>query len=287
MKGFKRMVWTIGGTLAVTYVALLVALYVFQGRLLFMGTPDLYRTPAANGWNYDDVALDIDGEATRGWFVHAEGTARGVVLFSHGNAGNMADRLESVALLRDLGFDVLVYDYGGYGESEGNPSETRCYADARTMWRYLTDEREIPPSRIVLFGRSLGAAVTCQLATEVDPAGVVLESAYRSVPAMAQRLYRIFPGKLLARHVFDNESKIGAISSPLLFVHSPQDEIIPYAHGRRLYETATGPKSFLEIHGGHNDGFWMSGALYTDGLGAFLDSVIEVGEGPSASRVGL
>ena len=281
------MLWTVGGTLAVTYVTLLAAMYLFQGRLLFMGTPDLYRTPAVNDWKYDDVSLDVGGELTRGWYVHSEGTARGTLLFAHGNAGNMADRLESVALFRELGFDVLVYDYGGYGESEGSPSETRCYADARAMWRYLTDERMIAPSRIVLFGRSLGAAVACQLATEVDPAGVVLESAFLSVPAMAQRLYPIFPAKLLARHVFDSESKVGTINSPLLFVHSPEDDIVPYDHGRRLYEAASGPKSFLDIHGGHNDGFWISGALYTDGLGAFLDSVIEVGEGSSESGVGL
>lgn len=281
------MVWTVGGTLAVAYVVLLAAMYIFQGRLLFMGTSDIYRTPAANGWEYEDVSLDVDGELTRGWYVHSEKSARGTVLFSHGNAGNMADRLESVGLLRDLGFDVLVYDYGGYGESEGAASEARCYADARAMWGYLTAERTIAPSSIVLFGRSLGAGVSCQLATEVEPAGVIIESAFRSVPAMAQQLYPIFPAKLLARYVFDNESKVQSISSPMLFVHSPDDDIIPYDHGRRLYEAATEPKSFLEIRGGHNDGFWMSGAVYTDGLEAFLGSVVETGKGPLERRVGI
>jgi hypothetical protein len=192
------------------------------------------------------------------------------VLFSHGNAGNIGDRLLSVKLFRELGYDTLVYDYGGYGTSSGKPTEQRCYDDIRAMWAYLTETRGVAPERIVLFGRSLGAGVSCQLATEVDAGAVILESAFLSVPAMAKTLYPIFPFGWLIRHRFDNEAKVGTLRSPVLFVHSPDDEIIPYEHGQRLFALASEPKAFLEIRGGHNEGFWMTGEAYGAGLEEFL-----------------
>ena len=252
------------------YGGLLLLIFLGQNRLVFMVTHELYRTPAANGWRYDDVRLDVDGGQTHGWYVHAATDARGVILFSHGNAGNIADRLESISIFRDLGFDVLAYDYGGYGESTGGPSEARCYADIRAMWRYLTEERGIAAKRIVLFGRSLGAGPTCQLATEVEAAAVILESTFTSIPDRAQEMYRIFPARLILRIRFDNAEKIANLRSPLLVVHSPDDTLIPIHHGRVLFERASEPKTFLEIRGDHNEGFWTSGSLYRDGLTAFL-----------------
>ncbi|MCH7909954.1 MAG: alpha/beta hydrolase [Candidatus Hydrogenedentes bacterium] len=259
---------------ATVYGGLLLLVFMGQHRLVFMATRELYRTPASNGWQYDDVRLEVEGERTHGWYVHAETDPRGVILFSHGNAGNIADRLESISIFRDLGFDVLAYDYGGYGESTGRPSEDRCYADIRAMWRYLIDERGIVASRIVLFGRSLGAGPTCQLATEVEAAAVILESTFTSIPDRAQEMYRIFPARLILRIRFDNAEKISTVRSPLLVVHSPDDTLIPIHHGRALFERAPEPKSFLEIRGDHNEGFWSSGRLYTDGLTAFLDPLI-------------
>src|SRR5690606_1028401 len=171
-------------------------------------TVEIYRTPADAGWAYEDVLLDVNGETTHGWYVPAAGRSRGVVLFSHGNAGNIADRIESIGLLRGLGFDVFAYDYGGYGRSTDKPGETRIYADARAAWRYLTEERGIAPETILLFGRSLGAAPTCQLATEVTPGAVIIESAFLSIGAMAGELYPFLPARLPLRHRLDNASKI-------------------------------------------------------------------------------
>ncbi len=262
-------VLTIGG---LVYVGLLALLFVFQGRLLFMPTHDIGRTPAAMGWTFDEEMLPVDGEATHLWYIKTEGERRGVVLFSHGNAGNIAGRLETADLLRDLGLDVVLYDYGGYGKSTGRPSEARCYDDARAVWKYLTDTRGIAPSEIILSGRSLGAGPTCQLATEVQAAAVIIESAFLSVAKRAQEMYPIFPVALLIRHRFDNGRKIQDIKSPVLLVHSQQDEIIPYDHGRALYERANEPKEWLEIQGGHNDGFWLTGDSYTEGLNAFIEA---------------
>ena len=257
------------------YVAVGAIIYLAQERLLFVATKDLYRTPEANGWDYLDVLCEVDGERTTGWYIYAASPARGTLLFSHGNAGNMADRLESISIFRDLGFDVLVYDYGGYGESTGRPSEQRCYNDIRAMWRYLLEERGIPEKRIILFGRSLGAGPACQLATEVEAAAVVLESAFVSVPEMASKLYPLFPVSKLVKHRFDNGSNIGRIRSPLLQIHSPDDTLIPFHHGQVLFEKAPEPKTFLQISGDHNEGFWMSGPLYTGGLESFLGPLLE------------
>ncbi len=275
------MILTIAIVIGGLYVLLAALLYIGQSRLLFIPTHDIYRTPSSNGWRYDDVRLDVDGETSHGWFVDGPKPTRGVVLFSHGNAGNIADRLESIAILRRLGFDVLAYDYGGYGQSTGRPGEERCYRDIRAMWRYLTEERRIPPERIVLFGRSLGAAVSCDLAVEVDAGAVIIESTFLSIPAMAKRLYPIYPARLLSRLKFDNAEKITRVDEPLLVVHSPDDTIIPFEHGKKLYELASDPKQFLEIRGDHNEGFWQSGAAYTEGLDAFLREAL--GESPPAA----
>jgi len=267
---------------AVVYLLLLALMHLAQDRLLFIPTHALYRTPAANGWEFDNVAVAVGEETTTGWLVYHEPPSDRTILFSHGNAGNMADRLESIGLLRRLGYNVLVYDYGGYGASTGRPSEDRCYRDIRAMWRYLTDSRGFDASKIVLFGRSLGAGPTCQLATEVDAGAVIVESAFLSVPAMAQRLYPIFPAKWLARHTFDNASKVASIDEPLLVVHSPEDSIIPYDHGQKLFELAKEPKTFLTIHGDHNDGFWQTGEPYLAGMRSFLDrAVTKVSHAPS------
>lgn len=267
------MWFTIPLTVGFVYVGLVVVLYLFQGRLLFFPSTNIYRTPAEQGWAYDEIRVAVGEETTAGWYVPAEGERRGVVLFSHGNAGNIADRIESISIFRSLGLDVLAYDYGGYGESTGKPSEDRCYRDIQAMWRNLVEERGIAPEEIVLFGRSLGAGPTAQLAIEVDAAAVILESAFRSVPAMAKELYPWLPVRSLARIHFDNEAKVGRFRMQLLVVHSRSDSIIPYEHGRKLYELAGNPKEFLEIHGDHNEGFWVSGDLYSNGLDSFLGRV--------------
>src|SRR5690606_31346087 len=114
-------------------------LYAVQTRLIFIATREIHRTPGAYHWPYEDVTLGVGSETTHGWFIPAAKPAPGVILFSHGNAGNIADRLESISIFRDLGYDVLAYDYGGYGKSSGTPSEARCYEDIRAMWRYLTE----------------------------------------------------------------------------------------------------------------------------------------------------
>lgn len=277
IKALRRMLLTIIWMSIAVYGGLVALAFVAQGKLLFFPSKDIHRTPAENGWDFEEVVVDVGDNTTSGWYIHASPDPPGVILFSHGNAGNIADRLESIGIFHHLGYDVLIYDYGGYGQSTGRTTEKRCYNDIRAMWLYLTETRGVSPEKVVLFGRSLGAGVACQLATEVQAAAVILESTFTSVPDRAQEIYRILPAKIILTLRFDNASKIGRVKSPLLIVHSPDDTLIPYHHGQKLFKLAPEPKTFLEIRGDHNEGFWMSGATYTNGLKEFLDPLL-IGE---------
>lgn len=260
-------------TVLLAYLVLVLLAFVAQRRLIFPATRDVYRNPAAYGWEYEEVFLPVHGKVTQLWFIPCE-NARGTFLISHGNAGNIANRLETADLFHSMGFNVLLYDYGGYGKSTGKPSEKRCCADARAAWRYLTEDRGIPPEQIVLFGRSLGGAVSADLACQVSARAVILESTFLSTPRLAQKLYPFLPAKFLVRHKFDTAQKMPRIDTPLLVIHSPEDEIVPFRHGRKLYELANEPKQFLEIHGGHNEGFILSTSIYRKGIEDFLDPLL-------------
>lgn len=251
------------------YAFLMVLGYVFQGKMIFQTTRDLYRDPGFYGWTFEDVLLPVNGETTHGWFIPLE-NARGTLLFSHGNAGNIADRLESIGLLRSLGFSVLAYDYGGYGRSTGKPSEKRCYADIEAMWKHLTATRAIPGEKIVLFGRSLGGGATAHLAARVKPAAVILESTFLSMPEAAQDAFPWSLAKWIVRHRFPSAENVKKISVPVMIVHSRQDRTVPFRHGKGLFAEANEPKVFLEITGDHNDGFVVSETVYRKGWEEFL-----------------
>ena len=244
-----------------------------QKAFIFPATRKLYRDPSFYKWAFDTVFLPVNGHVTHAWWVPLE-DARGTVLFSHGNAGNIADRLESIGLLRSFGFSVLAYDYGGYGESTGRRGEKRCYADIEVMWDYLTETRGIPPEEILLFGRSLGGGPTADLASKVEPAAVILESTFLSTNDIARDAFPWLPVWPFIVHRFPNKKKMAGIRSPLLIIHSPQDRVIPYRHGKALFELATEPKTFLEIHGDHNDGFVLSEKIYRAGWEAFLKPIL-------------
>ncbi|HPO15486.1 MAG TPA: alpha/beta hydrolase [Candidatus Hydrogenedentes bacterium] len=255
------------------YIGLILLGYVFQERLIFQTTRELYRDPSYYKWPFEDVLLPVDGYVTHGWFIPSI-NARGVVIFSHGNAGNIADRLESIGLLRSFGFSVLAYDYGGYGKSTGKPSEQRCCADIEAMWRYLTEARGIPAEKIMLFGRSLGGGATAHLAARVKPAAVVLESTFTSMPDAAQAAFPLFPARWIVHHYFPNAENVRKISAPLLIVHSRQDDVIPFRHGETLFKNANEPKTFLEIFGVHNEGFVLSEDIYRQGWEDFLAPIL-------------
>jgi uncharacterized protein len=257
-------------SVALIYLGLMAMAYSFQDELLFAPTEEVLVSSELVNWNFENVELSVGEESTHGWFIPAASESRGTILFSHGNAGNIGDRIETIRTFRLLGFATFIYDYGGYGRSTGGITEERCYEDIRAAWTYLTETRGIAPDTIVLFGRSLGGGPTAQLATEVTPMAVVLESTFTSIADMAAKQFPIFPVKLLIKHQFANIDKVADISAPILHIHSRDDTLIPYEHGEQLFEASTVPKSFLEISGDHNEGYWLSGETYLQGLRTFF-----------------
>ncbi len=267
-------IWSLLVLGLVVYLALGLFLFLSQSRLLYY--PDvpsrtIVATPDRVGLAYESVEiLTEDDVRLDAWYLSTKGEARGVLLFFHGNAGNISHRLDSLKIFTDLGLDVLIFDYRGYGRSEGEISEQGTYLDAEAAWRHLTDDRHIPEKNIVLFGRSLGAAIAAHLAARHKPGALIMESAFTSVPDLAARYYRIFPVHWLARYRYNAEDYLRSVRCPVLIVHSLDDEIIPSQHGRDLFAAANEPKELLEIRGSHNEGFLVSGRTYVDGLDAFM-----------------
>jgi hypothetical protein len=263
------------------YCALALYVFLMQPKLIYY--PDvpgrtLEATPAAIGMDYEELTLNTtDGEQLHAWFIlHPQ--AHATLLFAHGNAGNISHRLDSIQVFHDLGLNVLIFDYRGYGQSTGKPGENGTYRDAEAAWAYLTETRGIDSGKIILFGRSLGAAVIADLATRTEPAGVILESAFLSVPDMAATIYPWLPVRWLASYRYDNGDKVTRITQPLLIIHSRRDEIIPFEQGERLFQRASEPKQFLELRGRHNDGFYVSRDEYLVAMEAFLESALSVAE---------
>ena len=267
--------------LVLGYVALAGTLFFYQPNLLYF--PDMPgrgidATPGDVGLKFEPLILATrDDEQLEAWFVPAE-TSRGVVLFCHGNAGNISHRLDSIRLFHELGLSVLIFDYRGYGQSSGKPTEQGTYRDADAAWDYLVEQRGISPTHIILFGRSLGASIAADLATRQNPAALILESAFTSVPDVATTLYPWLPVRWLSRYQYDTVKKLANIHHPVLIVHSRDDEIIEFTNGERLFAAANEPKQFLELRGGHNDGFMVSGTGYIQGLEVLLGKVL--GERP-------
>jgi uncharacterized protein len=261
---------------ALGYAALVVFLWFRQENMLFLpGMPsrELVATPADIGLHYEALRIPTaDGEELDAWFVPAGGE-RGVLLFFHGNAGNISHRLDSLRIFNRLGLSVLILDYRGYGQSTGRPTEPGTQEDARAAWQYLTGERGVEAAQIVLFGRSLGGAVATRLAVEHRPAGLIVESAFRSVPDLAAELYWFLPVRALARIEYPVQELIGQVQDPVLVIHSREDDIIPFSHGQALHASARSPKTLLELRGDHNTGFMQSAEAYVEGLEAFLASI--------------
>ena len=262
---------------AIGYGAFAGFVYFMQPRLIYypnLPTRELTDTPVETGLDYEAVTLHTDdGLQLSAWFI-PHPAPRATLLFFHGNAGNLSHRIESIRLFHDLGLAVFIIDYRGYGQSEGRPSETGTYRDAAAAWDYLVDERHIAPQEIVIFGRSLGAAIAAELASRTRPAALIIESAFTSVPNMAARIYPWLPVRWLSRYRYDTRRALEAISSPVLIIHSREDDIIPYAEGEQLFTHAREPKQFLELHGGHSDGFLVSRETYTQGIDDFLEKYV-------------
>ena len=243
-------------------------------RFIFFPEKQLVGNPSHWGLSFEEVVFPAsDGVKLHGWYV--QGNSDVTWIWFHGNAGNISHRLEDLMLLNShLGVNILLFDYRGYGRSEGKVSEKGTYRDARGALDYLLSRDDVNPRKIVYFGRSLGAAVAVELATQHQPHGLILESAFSSVKDMAKAKYPFLPLFLLVRTKYDSISKIGTVSSPILIVHGEKDEIVPMSQGRRLYDAAKSPKTFYEVSGAtHNETSARGGEPYFAALAEFLQSL--------------
>ncbi|TAJ25863.1 MAG: alpha/beta hydrolase [Nitrospirae bacterium] len=215
-----------------------------------------------------------DGPRLFGWYVEARGTGA-VLLWCHGNAGNIIHRLENLVELYRLGLSVFIFDYRGYGRSNGTPSEEGLYADALAAYTYVTETRRMAPQRLVLFGRSLGAAVAVELASRQPAAGLILESPFPSVAAVVRHYYGGLPLHWFLGARFNLADRLKQISIPVLVVHGDRDEVIPIELGRQVFEAAQEPKSFYPVPGaGHNDLYLVGGRAYFQRLKQFVETVV-------------
>lgn len=277
------MIWYGVVTVFVLYLGFALLLYLFQARFIYFPTRTLVSTPQAVKLAYEEVTFSTaDGLELHGWFVPGA-QMRPVLLFFHGNAGNISHRLESLLLFHELELSILIFDYRGYGKSDGAPSEYGTYRDAEAAWRFLREVRGVAAEDILLFGRSLGGAVATWLATQVTPGGLIIESSFTSIPDLAARIYPFLPVRWLARIRYNNKERITRVQCPVLVIHSQDDELIPIAHGRALFESAQEPKRLLVIRGGHNEGFLVSVDRYLRGIADFVNDQYGPAAGPLAT----
>jgi uncharacterized protein len=252
------------------YLLAVVAMFFYQGRLIYVPNRVVWRTPTDAGLPHEEVFLNAaDGVHLHAWFIqHPED--RGTVLFFHGNAGNIAHWLDTAQMLWEWGLSTLLIDYRGYGNSGGKPSAHGTSLDADAAWKFLVEEKGLPPEKIVLFGRSLGAAVAADLAARVQPAGVILDSGFTSLPDVGAQLYPWLPVRLLSRHRYPTEENVTRFRCPVLVAHSREDDLIPFSHGERVFQAAVEPKFFLEMVGNHRECVTTTGIPYQRAIKSFI-----------------
>ena len=253
------------------YAGLCVALATLQDTLVFHPKPGAGADPSSRRLPFRDLRLTADdGIELHAWYLPVTAPHGRHVLFLHGNAGNLSNRLHTLEVLHRLEHPVLIIDYRGYGLSDGVPSEAGLVLDARAAWHYLTETLGVAPADIVIYGRSLGGAVAAQLAGGVEPHALVLESTFSRLRDMAGHRYPFVPVDWLLRIEFDSVAALRDFSRPVLVAHSPSDTTVPFALGRRLATSLAAPVRFVKLSGSHNRAFRLGGPEYHQSLSAFI-----------------
>ena len=263
-----------------TYLGVLMLVALFQSKLIYFPSRTIELTPASVGLTFEDISLTTqDGVKISTWWV-PQRDARATVLFFHGNAGNNGDRIPELQTLHALGYNVLIVDYRGYGNSEGSPGETGTYLDAQAAWQHLTQSRGLSARSIVIVGESIGGAVAIDLAHRVSPGAFVVQSSFTRLSDIAALHYPFLPVRWMLRHRYDSIDKVGEITCPKLFFHGAEDLLIPLANGKALFEAAANPKEFVVTPGEHNDGGFMYADAYAAKLREFIDAAVPVPSEP-------
>jgi hypothetical protein len=275
-KLLNRLFWTVVTLVVAGYGVILWWFNAHENDLIYAPDREIRVAPEIPGVAWARVTLvsadgvHLVGRLYRGMIP--DSAARWVLYF-HGNAGNATGRSAFHARLVQLGVNVLVAEYRGYGESEGAPDEAGISRDANAFYGYARDTLRVPPERLVLYGHSLGSGVAVELAMQKPVAGLIVEGAMTSIPDRGQELYPYLPIGLMANNRFASVEKIGRIMVPKLFLHAVDDEVIPIAHGRRLYDGASHPKMFQEVRGGHDGSYQRDAHIFFGAIETFLERV--------------
>lgn len=246
-------------------------------RFIFHSSTDQLNTPDDLGMAYENVWFAAaDGVKLHGWYVPAESQGP-LVVFFHGNAANITHRVVNLKYLNSLGLPVFIFDYRGYGASQGRPfREQDLYRDAQGALAWL-HEKGWDPEQMLYYGRSMGAAVALQMALEKPPSALVLECSFTSLRDMARETTPVsfsLIGRWAIGNQFDNLAKIPRLQRPLLVIHGDKDQVVPWSMGKKLYETAPEPKTFFSVPGaGHSDSYLIGGAAYLVTWRRFLQQV--------------
>ncbi len=258
-------------TLFIILAIILLMVYVryIESRSIFFPMKKIEFTPGLVNLAFEDVYITTsDNIKLNGWFIPCD-NARYTFLFCHGNAGNIGHRIEKIIIFREIGVNVFIIDYRGYGNSEGKPSERGIYLDAKAGYDYLVNTRKIKPEHIILFGESIGGAAVIDLASKVKVGALITEEAFSSARDMARRIYPFLPSFLYSVKL-DSLTKIKKVDAPKLIIHSVNDEIVPFALGKKLFNAAKEPKQLVEIMGSHNTAFLDSKEKYTRSIEVFI-----------------
>ncbi len=246
-------------------------------RTAYQPDPLVASTPAALQLPFDTVAFETaDVIMLHGWFLPAPGTnsVATLLVLRDGN-GNISQGLPKIRALRELGFNILTFDYRGFGRSNGTPSESGLNLDALAAYHFLTDKRGISPQHLFLYGDGLGAAIAVQLAAVRPAAGLIAEGAFISLSDLAESRHPYFPWRVLLRsHEYNTLARLHGIHMPLLLIHSEQDQVIPYRHAERLFASAIKPKELVTVQGPHGEAYAASAELFRDKISAFTSQAL-------------
>lgn len=255
----------------VIYIGQTIRVFFIHPYLVYNPNRHTDRTPGYAGLDYQEIFLNVeDGVTLSAWYVPS-GESEYVVLFCHGNAGNISNRVDLIKTYFHMGFSVFIFDYRGYGQSSGKPSEKGTYKDAEAAWNYLVNERKIESENIIIASRSLGGAVASYLAGKTSPKALIIEGSFTSMPDMGKLFYPYLPMRWIVRYRYDNLKHLKKVHCPVLIIHSLDDRLVPFRMGQALYEAANPPKQFLQIRGSHNDAFQFSRSRYMNGIKEFVD----------------